>query len=278
MNLSLSRRGDYCVRAALHLARQADAGVPTTKIKEIVAAMDIPASFASQVMADLVKAKIVNSKAGRDGGYWLARSAGQVTLLELVEAGEGTVKAERCALGDGPCRWDTVCPLHTDWQETVAAVRRQLRTVTLDKLVAEDRAIERGRPVPDDPHRKSRAVTLQDRCTVEVGADAAAQALASLSESDIVAAVNPVLSASRTPHGALELAICSQIEGGRVIVLEVVDPTNGLGRIELEPTVHHEDSSRSSLEVKALVRLDSVDVPKLVRQLSVAIARALERL
>ncbi len=240
--------------------------------------MDIPASFASQVMADLVKAKIVNSKAGRDGGYWLARPAGQVTLLELVEAGEGTVKAERCALGDGPCRWDTVCPLHSDWQETVAAVRRQLRMITLEKLVIEDRAIEQGRPAPDDPHRKSKAIKLQDTCTVEVAAETAIGALSALSESEIAAAVTPILSETLTTHGALELAICSLIEGGKVIVLEVVDPTSGLGRIELEPKVLPEDSSRSFLEIKALVRLDGVDTSKLIRKLSIALARTIERL
>jgi len=52
VNLTLSKRGDYVIRAALALARAYPSG-GYRKIREVVAEMDVPSTFASQILADL---------------------------------------------------------------------------------------------------------------------------------------------------------------------------------------------------------------------------------
>jgi len=75
MDMTLSKRGDYVVRSAISLARAFEGRVPR-KIREVVSEMGVPQTFASQILADLVRAGIASSRAGRNGGYWLARAPG----------------------------------------------------------------------------------------------------------------------------------------------------------------------------------------------------------
>ena len=153
MEMTLSKRGDYVVRAALCLARAYDSR-EHRKIREVVAEMDVPQTYASQILAALVHANLAVSKAGRDGGYRLVRDPGSITLLDIVEAGEGPLRAERCALGDGPCRWNAVCPLHETWGAATSALRETLAQTSLAALVARDKELEAGDyPTPLDSHR-----------------------------------------------------------------------------------------------------------------------------
>ncbi|MCL4421637.1 MAG: Rrf2 family transcriptional regulator [Actinobacteria bacterium] len=169
MNMTLSKRGDYVVRSALCLARAHGSG-HYRKIREVVAEMDVPQTFASQILADLVRAGLAESKAGKGGGYRLARPPETVSLLEVVEAGEGPLRSERCALGEGPCRWDVVCPLHETWREATAALRDSLDRTSLAVLVERDEALSAGTyPMPTDSHRHVQTgLELSDRVQVEL--------------------------------------------------------------------------------------------------------------
>ena len=169
MDMTLSKRGDYVVRSAISLARAFEEGVPR-KIREIVGETEVPQTFASQILADLVLAGIASSRAGRNGGYWLARAPEDISVLEVVEAAEGPLHAERCALGEGPCRWESVCPLHETWSEATAMLRQVLATTTLAELVARDHSIEMGTyPIPADSHRMGpAAVAVADAVHVEL--------------------------------------------------------------------------------------------------------------
>ena len=179
MDVTLSKRGDYVMRAAICLARAFGDG-RARKIREVVEATDVPRSFASQILSDLVKAGIATSRAGRDGGYRLTRAPAQVTVLEVVEAAEGPLHLDRCALGEGPCRWQEVCPLHETWSEAAVAMRRLLASATLQEVADRDAAIEAGTyAVPASSHRANpTAVELVDTVQVELGAPRVHVALA----------------------------------------------------------------------------------------------------
>ncbi|MFZ2056251.1 MAG: Rrf2 family transcriptional regulator [Acidimicrobiales bacterium] len=71
--MTLSKRGDYVVRSAISLTRALEEGVPR-KVREIVGETEIPQTSASQILADLVQAGVACSRAGRSGGYRLARA------------------------------------------------------------------------------------------------------------------------------------------------------------------------------------------------------------
>lgn len=132
MKLVATRRTDYGIRALLYLAREPDARV---KAAEISRAMDIPQGFLHQVLQELQRARLVESRPSRHGGYRLAVAPDEVSVLDVVEALEGPLEAGECALRGGPCRPGDACALHGVWSGAHEALRRELGAATLAGLV-----------------------------------------------------------------------------------------------------------------------------------------------
>lgn len=164
MDLTLSRRGDYIVRAAIALAGRWDRGGSYRKIRDVASEMDLPLSYTPQLLGVLAKAGLAEAKAGRDGGYRLSRHPKDVSILEVIEAAEGHLVSKRCPLRGGPCWWDDVCALHPTWVETSEAIRSTLARTSLAQVAAVDRRLERGDAVGSagrghrrpTPHRHTR--------------------------------------------------------------------------------------------------------------------------
>ncbi len=178
MNLTLSKRGDYVVRSAICLARVDGLGAPR-KLRQVSSEMGVPRTFVSQILGDLVHAGIAVSSFGSNGGYRLARPPAEVSLLQVVEAGEGPLAPEACALRGGPCHWNAVCPLHEAWTAATDALRSVLSATSLADLVEADRMIEAGAyPVPANSHRlRPPTVAVADSVQVERPAAAVAARL-----------------------------------------------------------------------------------------------------
>lgn len=152
----LTRRGDYVVRAALCLARAWEEG-GRRKIREVSAAMDLPRGYTPTILRMLAKAGLATAKAGTGGGYRLARAPHEITLLEVVETGEGPLAPTRCTLRGGPCHWEQACAVHPNWAALADAVRASLAGTTLADLVRVDQELTLGTFVPDSPHAQPRA-------------------------------------------------------------------------------------------------------------------------
>lgn len=157
MNLSLSKRADYVIKAGIALARSYD-GDSYLKVRQIAAEMAIPRSYTPQILDALIQCRLVESRAGKTGGYRLTRNPETITVLELLEAGEGLLKSDSCALADGPCRWDNVCPMHEVMSTAVTRFRETMAGESLSDLASRDLLLERGElGLPSDPHvRKNR--------------------------------------------------------------------------------------------------------------------------
>jgi Rrf2 family protein len=100
----------------------------------VARARGIPAPYIRQALMPLVGARILGSLRGPNGGYWLARPAKDVTLLEVVEAVDGPIRGEAPATGQGEAaaaldkRLQEVCDM------AAALVRQRLGKVTLAEL------------------------------------------------------------------------------------------------------------------------------------------------
>ncbi len=151
--MELGRRADYAIRAAVDLARHHESD-ERRKARAIAEEMDIPPSYVPQILAELVRAELATSVAGRDGGYRLARPVDQVSLVEVIRAVEGDLRSTVCPLRGGPCRWDDVCAVHVPWARAQHAMLDELAETTLAELVEIDTAIDAGTyEIPSDVAR-----------------------------------------------------------------------------------------------------------------------------
>ncbi len=128
MRLELTKRGDYAVRAMIALAGDGDG---LMSARTIAAEMAIPPRFLPQVMADLVRAGLVEGVTGRSGGYRLSGAPSETSLLTIVEAVEGTSRRETCVLRGGPCGRDGTCAVHGAFADAEEAMIGALDSVTL---------------------------------------------------------------------------------------------------------------------------------------------------
>src|SRR4051812_32427685 len=114
--LVITSKSPYAVRALAELARRGGAGpVP---IGEIARTRDIPVQFLEGLFATLRRAGILQSQRGVKGGYSFARPPEELTVLEVVEALEGSLGAEATGV----------------FEDAVAALRAQLGAVTIAEV------------------------------------------------------------------------------------------------------------------------------------------------
>lgn len=112
MQLSIQRRTELALRALRHLAAQGGL-VPGS---ELAAALGTTKTYLPQIMAPLVSSGWVDSLRGPNGGYGINPAARQLTMLNLIEAFEGSTREARCVLRGGPCPGDETCGMHDAWQ------------------------------------------------------------------------------------------------------------------------------------------------------------------
>jgi Rrf2 family protein len=141
MHLNLGRRADYAVRAVLDLARHWESP-DRRKSRSIAEEMVIPAKYLPQVLTVLVRAGIVDSVSGPDGGYRLAEPPEEITLLDVIEAVEGPLGSSECVLRGGPCHWEGRCAIHEPWAEAQEALVRRLDATTFADLALADAVLE----------------------------------------------------------------------------------------------------------------------------------------
>ncbi len=117
--LSITTKSPYALRALTELAGCGGSGpVP---IGELARRRDIPPQFLEQLFATLRRAGVLRSQRGVKGGYSFARPADELTVLEVVEALEGSLAAEARSQGE-------------IWAEAVEAMRERLAAVTIAEV------------------------------------------------------------------------------------------------------------------------------------------------
>jgi Rrf2 family transcriptional regulator, cysteine metabolism repressor len=117
--LAITSKSPYAVRALAELARTGSSGpVP---IGEIARRRDIPVQFLEGLFATLRRAGILSSQRGVKGGYSFARSPDDLTVLEVVEALEGTLGADAARQGE-------------IWVEGIEALRQRLGSMTITEV------------------------------------------------------------------------------------------------------------------------------------------------
>jgi Rrf2 family protein len=102
----------------------------------------VPPAYLAKHLQALAQAGIVESVPGRRGGYRLIRPAREITLLEVVDAVEGTGPAFRCTeiRRRGPARvgaaeYRAPCGIHLAMQRAEDAWRAELERQTIDDLL-----------------------------------------------------------------------------------------------------------------------------------------------
>lgn len=90
----LSMKAKYAMRALIVLAKSKK---DMTQSKVIAKEAGVPIKFLENILQELKRNHLVDSKRGVFGGYYLARPAKDITVAELIRVIDGPLAPVRCA-------------------------------------------------------------------------------------------------------------------------------------------------------------------------------------
>lgn len=143
-----SQTVEYALRAMVHLA-----ALPTDRSVSsecIAAETKVPSGYLSKILRDLVVAGLVTSQRGPRGGFALARSPRETTMLDVINAVDPIKRIKECPLGNPD--HVQLCPLHLRLDRAMDDIECEFRRTTLDEII-ESGAATRARRQP--PRRSS---------------------------------------------------------------------------------------------------------------------------
>lgn len=126
----IRRKTDYGLRALMALAR-ADRPL---RAEELAEREQAPIAFLHKALTDLTNAGILDAQRGPAGGFTLAHSPREITVLAAIEAMQGPVAVSHCVLGDDACPRQESCGLRRAWEKVQQNVARFLRNLTVHDL------------------------------------------------------------------------------------------------------------------------------------------------
>jgi len=127
MRLEVTRKADLALQAMETLDERA-ARVSGEGLAESIGTSY---QFLPQVMSSLVKKRWVRSTPGPNGGYRLLVSLDDVSVLDVIEAVEGTTDNGECVLTGEPCVTIGPCALHGAWTRAREALLAELGSVSI---------------------------------------------------------------------------------------------------------------------------------------------------
>jgi Rrf2 family protein len=135
--MQITRQADYAVRAVLYLAQLGPHQKASTA--KIARQQKIPLSFLAKIMSQLSASGIVHATRGAHGGVTLARSPDGISVLEVVEAIDGSILLNECVANPHACPMSDNCPIHRVWCTAQAELITRLAQTRFGQLIDKPR-------------------------------------------------------------------------------------------------------------------------------------------
>lgn len=127
----LTQTATYAMRAMGYLAsRNGDGPILSQTIAD---EMEIPKNFLSKIMHQLVRANLVRSIRGTNGGFELAKEPSSIKMKEVVSLFMNIATYKNCFLGRSKC--DGTCKIHKKWKPIVDKIEDMLENTTIDAVI-----------------------------------------------------------------------------------------------------------------------------------------------
>jgi Rrf2 family protein len=113
-------------------------------VDEIAREMATPKSFLAKILQKLVKAGVVQSFRGVKGGFRLNRAPEDISLLDVIEAVEGAIALNACAIDNTVCGFSSTCAVHPIWIKLREEFNQLLKRHNFADIAASVQTANRG--------------------------------------------------------------------------------------------------------------------------------------
>jgi Rrf2 family transcriptional regulator, cysteine metabolism repressor len=143
--MKITYKGDYALKAILDLALHYNAELVTSQ--DMAKRIDAPPKFLEQVLLELRKGGLIESRRGKIGGYRLSKSPDRITLGEVVRLVDGDIEPISCAKEKyTDCADRRRCVFRGVWRRVSKATSEIIDNITFEELASQ---IKEGHSEPD---------------------------------------------------------------------------------------------------------------------------------
>ena len=146
--LKLTKKADYGLMAMKHLAERAPYGACSAK--DVADAYGIPQEALAKILQRLVKAGLLHSQHGMNGGYTLARDANRISAFEVIRAIDGPLFITSCVTVRGECDQTDRCTIREPLRRVNQSLEEVLRRITISHMKEK----EEDSPAEEKPESK----------------------------------------------------------------------------------------------------------------------------
>ena len=134
--MQLLNSSKYAIRILGYIANHENQQL--CNAKELSEALTIPYKFLTKIMIKLVKADLIISIRGREGGYKLSKPASSITITEILKHFNEFTEDKQCLLGIGSCNHKNKCALHDQWVKPKSMIKKMFENTTLADIKGEN--------------------------------------------------------------------------------------------------------------------------------------------
>jgi Rrf2 family transcriptional regulator, cysteine metabolism repressor len=132
--MRVTAKGEYATQAVLHLSLQYPEVVT---IHEIAQRHHIPLKYLEQILLELKRGGILESRRGVRGGYTLARAPEQISVGQVLRIVDGAFAESSCIHNEmmgGVCVEGESCGLKQVWRDVQSSVEKILFATSFEEV------------------------------------------------------------------------------------------------------------------------------------------------
>lgn len=130
----LTKACQHGIKAMICITSRSMRGLRVT-INEVASKIHIPEAYTSKIIQRLVKAGMVESKAGHAGGFYIKKSLlNKLSVWDVVSELDGGSLKYGCILGLDKCSGRNPCPAHEDYKTVRSQLIQFLENTSLSQL------------------------------------------------------------------------------------------------------------------------------------------------
>jgi Rrf2 family protein len=142
----LSKKCKYAIHALIYLADRYQKG--PIHIQEISEKQRIPKKFLEAILLELRNSKILHSKKGKGGGYYLHKKPEDVNLIEIIRLMDGAIAMLPCVSLNyyepcDECKNEEICGIRDAFIQVRDQTLKILERSTLAQIAKRQKGLEK---------------------------------------------------------------------------------------------------------------------------------------
>lgn len=130
---NLTKKAEYGLQFMVALAQNYNQG--PLSLKKFAKQRELPYRFLANIALKLKKAKLVNTKEGIEGGYFLVQPPEKIEILPILEVLEGPIEMVECLRQEANCPWSAMCGQKAMFEKIKGSLKKIIQAHTLADLI-----------------------------------------------------------------------------------------------------------------------------------------------